>query len=74
MTPAESAAKWRDSTAKESVAEQEQFIDLCRILGVPTPNERDPTAVPSVGRRTRRVRGMETCSGEEIGWRARIRT
>jgi len=43
MTPAEFAAKWRDSTAKESAASQEHFIDLCRMLGTPTPNEADPT-------------------------------
>ena len=43
MTPAEFAAKWRDSTAKESAAAQEHFIDLCRMLGTPTPNEADPT-------------------------------
>jgi hypothetical protein len=43
MTPAEFAAKWRDATAKESAASHEHFIDLCRVLGVPTPIEADPT-------------------------------
>ncbi len=43
MTPAEFAAKWRDATAKESAASHEHFIDLCRMLGVPTPIEADPT-------------------------------
>jgi hypothetical protein len=27
----------------ERAAAQEHFIDLCRMLGVPTPNEADPT-------------------------------
>lgn len=43
MTPSEFAAKWTDSTRTESAASQEHFIDLCRMLGVPTPNEADPT-------------------------------
>ncbi len=43
MTPAEFAAKWKGSTAQEGYASQEHLIDLCRMLGVPTPNEADPT-------------------------------
>jgi hypothetical protein len=43
MTPAEFAVKWTGSTASERAAAQEHFIDLCRMLGVPTPNEADPT-------------------------------
>ena len=43
MTPAEFIAKWRASELKESSAEQEHFIDLCRLLGEPTPAETDPT-------------------------------
>jgi hypothetical protein len=43
MTPAEFARKWGESTQKERSAAQEHFIDLCRMLGVPTPNEADPT-------------------------------
>ena len=43
MTPAEFAAKWSGSTRSERAAAQEHFIDLCRMLGVPTPNEADPT-------------------------------
>ena len=36
------AAKWRDNARRERPASQEHFIDLCRLLGVPTPNEADP--------------------------------
>jgi SAM-dependent methyltransferase len=34
--------KWRDATLKERSAAQEHFIDLCRLLGEPTPAEADP--------------------------------
>ena len=42
MTPNEFIAKWRASELKESSASQEHFIDLCRLLGEPTPAEADP--------------------------------
>lgn len=42
MTPIEFAVKWMGSTATERAAAQEHFIDLCRMVGVPTPNEADP--------------------------------
>ncbi|MYE31188.1 MAG: class I SAM-dependent DNA methyltransferase [Chloroflexi bacterium] len=37
------AAKWRENARRERASSQEHFIDLCRLLGVPTPNEADPT-------------------------------
>lgn len=43
MTPSEFAAKWKGSIRTERAASQEHFIDLCRMLGVETPNEADPT-------------------------------
>ena len=43
MTPHEFITKWRASELKESSASQEHFIDLCRMLGEPTPAEADPT-------------------------------
>jgi hypothetical protein len=42
MTPHEFAAKWSGSNRAERAAAQEHFIDLCRLLGYPTPNEADP--------------------------------
>ncbi len=42
MTPGEFIAKWRVSELKERSAAQEHFIDLCRLLGEPTPAEADP--------------------------------
>ncbi len=43
MTPAEFQTKWARFSGKESSAYQEHFNDLCRMLGVPTPVEADPT-------------------------------
>ena len=43
MTPGEFIAKWRASELKERSAAQEHFIDLCWLLGEPTPAEADPT-------------------------------
>ncbi len=43
LTPADFAAKWQGTTTTEKAGSQEHFIDLCRMLGQPTPNEADPT-------------------------------
>ena len=43
MIPGEFIAKWHASELKERSAAQEHFIDLCRLLGEPTPAEADPT-------------------------------
>ena len=42
MTPGAFIAKWRASALKERSGSQEHFIDLCRLLGEPTPAEADP--------------------------------
>ncbi len=42
MTPNQFIAKWRASELKERSASQEHFLDLCRLLGEPTPAEDDP--------------------------------
>lgn len=34
--------KWRSVELKERSAAQEHFIDLCRVLGEPTPADVDP--------------------------------
>jgi type II restriction/modification system DNA methylase subunit YeeA len=44
MVPAEFKTKWAKFSGKESAAYQEHFNDLCRMLGLPTPIEADPTA------------------------------
>ena len=43
MTPYEFISKWRATELKERSASQEHFIDLCRLIGEPTPAEADPT-------------------------------
>ena len=42
MTPQEFVDKWRRSALKERSASQEHFIDLCQMLGHPTPAKADP--------------------------------
>ena len=42
ITPQAFVAKWRRSELKERSGAQEHFIDLCRLLGHPTPGEADP--------------------------------
>src|SRR4051794_14280955 len=38
--------KWEQNTQKESSTAKEHFSDLCRLLGVPTPN--DPGSGPDI--------------------------
>ena len=42
MKADEFEAKWRGSAGRENASAQEHFIDLCRLVGEPTPNEDDP--------------------------------
>ncbi len=62
ITPGEFIAKWRASELKERSAAQEHFIDLCRLLGEPTPADADPT-----GDRYCFERGARRDAGGE-GW------
>jgi hypothetical protein len=41
MTPEQFIDKWSRANRTERQAAQEHFIDLCRVLGEPTPNEAD---------------------------------
>ncbi len=45
MTPGRFIAKWQRAELSERAASQEHFIDLCRMLGQPTPAEEDSTGV-----------------------------
>ncbi|MCY4558937.1 MAG: N-6 DNA methylase [Chloroflexi bacterium] len=62
MEPYEFIEKWRASELKESSAAQEHFIDLCHLLGEPTPAEDDPT-----GERYCFERGAKKDTGGD-GW------
>lgn len=42
MTPRDFITKWQAAELKERAASQEHFIDLCRLIGHPTPAEADP--------------------------------
>jgi hypothetical protein len=37
LTPAAFAEKWRGVTTTEKASSQSHFIDLCQMLGEPTP-------------------------------------
>lgn len=43
MTPAQFIAKWKAAELKERAACQEHFLNLCELLGQPTPADADPT-------------------------------
>ncbi len=43
MNPQTFVAKWAATTLNEKATAQEHFTDLCRLLGLPTPVEADPT-------------------------------
>lgn len=43
MTPQQFILKWQNSALKERSAAQAHFIDLCQMLGEPTPADVDPT-------------------------------
>ncbi|MFG0252245.1 MAG: DNA methyltransferase, partial [Phycisphaerales bacterium JB038] len=43
LTPAKFVAKWKPVDLPERAASQEFFLDLCRLLGQPTPAEHDAT-------------------------------
>lgn len=62
MEAADFIAKWRDSVLRERQGSQEHFLDLCRVLGVPTPAEDDPR-----GDRYCFERGAEKVGGGD-GW------
>lgn len=44
MTPDQFIKKWAASDLSERSAAQQHFLDLCALLGEPTPAEADPTA------------------------------
>jgi hypothetical protein len=43
MTPHEYIEKWKRVTSRERQAVQENFLDICSLVGYPTPNEMDPS-------------------------------
>ena len=45
MTPHEFISKWQNTNLKERAAAQENFLDLCRLLGEKTPADVDTTGL-----------------------------
>ena len=43
MTPQEFISKWKHVDLKESASAQQHFLDICVLIGHPTPAEADPT-------------------------------
>lgn len=43
MTPAQFVAKWSRAALPERAASHEHFLDLCRLLGQPTPAQHGAT-------------------------------
>jgi hypothetical protein len=39
LTPQDFVSKWKRVTSREKQTYQEHFIDLCRLVDHPTPNE-----------------------------------
>ena len=62
MTPVEFNRKWSDSRLRERQGSHEHFLDLCRLIGEPTPGEDDP-----LGERYCFERGAEKIGGGD-GW------
>src|SRR6266498_4224106 len=62
LTPQDFVSKWKRVNAREKQTYQEHFIDLCHLVGHPTPNDYDPT-----GRRFAFEMGVAKTSGRQ-GW------
>jgi len=62
MTPQEFIAKWQRANLSERSAYQQHFLDLCEVLGQPTPAAADPDGVCYTFER-----GVRKTSGE-AGW------
>lgn len=62
MNPAQFVAKWQRVDLPERAASQEHFLDLCRLLGQPTPAEHDAT-----GAEYAFEKGVEVASGASKG-------
>lgn len=43
LTPQDFVSKWKRVEARERQSAQEHFLDLCQLVGHPTPNDYDPS-------------------------------
>ena len=78
MTASGLAAKWRGAKLSERAASQEHFIDLCRLLGQPTPAEVDGTGAEYTFEKSAAVTGAASkgSKGEggfaDVWWRGKF--
>jgi len=42
MNPKQFVEKWQRAELKETASAQQHFIDVCHLVGHPTPAEKDP--------------------------------
>ena len=62
LSPQEFVTRWKQMALTERASSQSHFIDLCRLLGQPTPTEADPT-----GDTYAFERGVTKSSGKSTG-------
>lgn len=69
LTPAQFVAKWLPVKLPERAASQEHFLDLCRLLGQPTPAEYDKTGAEYTFEKGVKVAGPASKGAKgERGW------
>ena len=57
MTPDQFIGKWSANTRGEAAASKEHFLDLCALLGLPTPNSGATGASYPFEKSTKKVGG-----------------
>ncbi len=78
LTPAQFVAKWTPVTLPERAASHEHFIDLCRMLGQPTPAEFDATGAEYTFEKGVAVTGAASAGSQgergfaDVWWRGRF--
>jgi hypothetical protein len=71
MSPEEFIAKWRGSQLTEKAAAQSHFIDLCSVLGVPSPTDVDRHGTEYTFEKSTRKIG-DTQGFADVWWRGRF--
>jgi hypothetical protein len=78
ITPAQFIAKWAKAHLPERAASHEHFIDLCRMLGQPTPAEHDATGAEYTFEKGVEVTGPASATSKgkygfaDVWWRDRF--
>jgi hypothetical protein len=72
ISPQEFSAKWRSSELKERAGAQEHFIDVCALVGAPTPAEVDKKGEFFTFEKTVEKVGGEVSGSEEGGGSADV--